>query len=289
MIDSTWSEDLRNIHKRADWIVQDAFLALSTGVSAEYFKGDLLVGGGRWRGANVSSIFRRNVRGKNICVGHSAVRTSLVKVSALKMLTGFSSAYVQNLDFPGGFARRIGCHPLPLGLTNPTSETPLHEIYGDQTVMMEAFETASPPEAGQARKLANFSVDTAPHHRQRLAAIIQTAPSVLVTELKPTRSARLTFLRDARSAGFVLCPEGRGMDTHRLYETLYMGATPVLLRGNYQWKLCQMFGWPAVGLRSWDELLSANSPIKNMPPTNFQRGGIDWLSRSFWEAWLFNR
>ena len=31
---------------------------------------------------------------------------------------------------------------------------------------------------------------------------------------------------------FVLCPEGTGIDTHRVYESLYCGATPVVLRNS---------------------------------------------------------
>jgi hypothetical protein len=39
------------------------------------------------------------------------------------------------------------------------------------------------------------------------------------------------FMELCRSK-FVLCPEGTGMDTHRVYESLYCGATPVVLRSS---------------------------------------------------------
>lgn len=54
-------------------------------------------------------------------------------------------------------------------------------------------------------------------------------------------SPRVTFGRDRSVADyyddlchsrFVLCPEGTGVDTHRVYEALLCGATPVVLRNS---------------------------------------------------------
>jgi hypothetical protein len=38
------------------------------------------------------------------------------------------------------------------------------------------------------------------------------------------------YYRDLCRSKFVLCPEGTGIDTHRVYESLFCGATPVVLR-----------------------------------------------------------
>jgi hypothetical protein len=40
------------------------------------------------------------------------------------------------------------------------------------------------------------------------------------------------YLMDLCRSKFVLCPEGTGMDTHRVYESLFCGATPVVLRNS---------------------------------------------------------
>jgi hypothetical protein len=37
------------------------------------------------------------------------------------------------------------------------------------------------------------------------------------------------YFRDLGRSKFVICPEGTGMDTHRVYESLLCGATPVVL------------------------------------------------------------
>jgi hypothetical protein len=40
------------------------------------------------------------------------------------------------------------------------------------------------------------------------------------------------YYADLCKSKFVLCPEGTGMDTHRVYESLLCGATPVVLRNS---------------------------------------------------------
>ena len=40
------------------------------------------------------------------------------------------------------------------------------------------------------------------------------------------------YYADLCRSKFVLCPEGTGIDTHRVYESLLCGATPVVLRNS---------------------------------------------------------
>ncbi len=49
-----------------------------------------------------------------------------------------------------------------------------------------------------------------------------------------TRAANLSvpeYFTDLGRSKFVVCPEGTGYDTHRVYEALFCGATPVVLHG----------------------------------------------------------
>lgn len=49
----------------------------------------------------------------------------------------------------------------------------------------------------------------------------------LVTQTKQTYE---DYLSDIKSHYFVVCPSGNGIDTHRLWETLYLGRIPVIKR-----------------------------------------------------------
>lgn len=56
--------------------------------------------------------------------------------------------------------------------------------------------------------------------------------AALADDARVTRAEGLSvaeYLIDLGRSKFVLCPEGTGMDTHRVYESLFCGATPVVL------------------------------------------------------------
>ena len=60
------------------------------------------------------------------------------------------------------------------------------------------------------------------------------------------------YFRRLRDSYFVLCPEGAGIDTHRAFEALYMGAIPVVTESKVTIKLSQYF--PLVILKEWKDL-----------------------------------
>lgn len=75
---------------------------------------------------------------------------------------------------------------------------------------------------------ANFSVQTNNIKRmQCLNAFRDDSRLVLRQNLSVP-----DYLMDLCKSKFVLCPEGTGMDTHRVYESLLCGATPVVLRNS---------------------------------------------------------
>ena len=53
---------------------------------------------------------------------------------------------------------------------------------------------------------------------------------VKIGSIQNTIEGRIIFLREIKSSKFVLCPRGNGLDTHRLWETLYMGSIPIVKR-----------------------------------------------------------
>jgi hypothetical protein len=53
---------------------------------------------------------------------------------------------------------------------------------------------------------------------------------------------------------FCVCPEGNGVDTHRLWEALYLQTIPIVLRTPFVIILQEKLRVPLVILNSWDEL-----------------------------------
>lgn len=69
------------------------------------------------------------------------------------------------------------------------------------------------------------------HNREKRGACIaavQADPRVVHRE----RVSVPEYYADVCRSQFVLCPEGTGIDTHRVYESLLCGATPVVLRNS---------------------------------------------------------
>ena len=58
-----------------------------------------------------------------------------------------------------------------------------------------------------------------------------------------------------RKTMFVPSPAGNGIDCHRTWETLYLGAVPVVLRSEYIGEI----NWPVLVVDSWSELLEKKS------------------------------
>jgi hypothetical protein len=75
---------------------------------------------------------------------------------------------------------------------------------------------------------ANFTTVTNSAKRQECIDVFKSDPKALFR----TGLSVAEYLDDLSRSKFVLCPEGTGLDTHRVYESLLCGATPVVLRNS---------------------------------------------------------
>jgi len=116
---------------------------------------------------------------------------------------------------------------LPLGITNNTLETNLHPIYGNLDCMIQIMN-----ESIEKSKLVymNFNINTYPIERQQVWNLFNGKTWTTIGCIENTLEGRTKFLREIKSHHFVLCPRGNGLDTHRLWETLYMGSIPIVKR-----------------------------------------------------------
>jgi hypothetical protein len=70
----------------------------------------------------------------------------------------------------------------------------------------------------------NFNVGTYPPERSLVHALFAGAPFCY----SDGRKGYEGFADDIASSKFILCPRGNGLDTHRLWETLYIGSIPIV-------------------------------------------------------------
>ena len=87
---------------------------------------------------------------------------------------------------------------------------------------------------------------------------------------------------------YVLCLEGNGFDTHRLWETLYLGSFPVVLKSDWSIKL-NALNLPILIVDSIDEInysLLVNFTENN---ANFEPNNCEILWSSYWAKCFRNR
>ena len=139
-------------------------------------------------------------------------------------------------------------HSLPLGITNNTTESGLHPIYGNLDSMIQVMEEVK-QDVGLV--YMNFNISTYPQERQQVYDMFKDKEWVTHGNIENTLEGRTRFLRDIRNHRFVLCPRGNGVDTHRLWETLYMGSIPIVKRDI---ALKEFEDLPICFIDSWEEV-----------------------------------
>ena len=115
---------------------------------------------------------------------------------------------------------------LPLGVTNFTNESPVHIIYGNTDIMYDIMQQ---PRIIENLVYMNFNINTNSGERQKCYNMFYDKDWVTKGENITTLEGREYFLKKLRNHTFVLCPQGNGIDTHRLWETLYMGSFPIVI------------------------------------------------------------
>jgi hypothetical protein len=70
-------------------------------------------------------------------------------------------------------------------------------------------------------------------------------------KLENSLKGRRTFLEEIRNHTFVLCPRGNGIDTCRLWETLYMGSIPIVINTV---ALEEFKDLPILFIDNWEEI-----------------------------------
>lgn len=183
------------------------------------------------------------------------------------------------------FGQNIECNPdplvqsLPIGLENDGN----WKAFSKRELLSKASSQAI---SVQPKKMLylNFSFTTNMAERK-------TAYSMATSRLNPStitdccvnsvpQMEYQKWLEDVLNHHYVLCPRGNGIDTHRLWETLYLGRIPVVKRDSNNTYYEDL---PILFVNDWAELtndLLENSVERFSKPANFN---MDKLKFSWWK------
>jgi hypothetical protein len=146
-------------------------------------------------------------------------------------------------------------YPLPLGLTNQTNESEFHKLFGNHELLKSASESTNALDVYKGIVTGNFSIKTNHKARLPLARLLENVFGAFeVPDF--TENGRLKYLKGLGESNFVACPEGNGIDTHRLWETIYMGSIPIITENDSIEPLVR--GLPVLIVKSWDQISDRN-------------------------------
>ncbi len=215
-----WKED--------DIITTDKYLQFTqsidpSGQMIKYYKHDFLFSNGIWRDKKVSSC--KNFKSHIIIVGHSDHFIDNHIADKIQQETNCKYIYSVN-----NISSYDWCLPIPLGICNNTRETDVHPIMGNTNIM---YTISNTPKMDESTYIySNFNINTN-KSRQKCYNELKTLNElhknlILFEDYKYNLGSRSNFLRKIRNHKFVICPDGNGIDTHRLWETIYMGSIPIV-------------------------------------------------------------
>jgi len=271
--------DLEQILVEDDFVTSDKFLHFA-GPAYIYRKRDFLFRPGKWRSEFIFPLWANpflNIK-KILVVGHSDRSLEMLHLRALRLL-GIKKIYgINTLNF------RNYAESIPLGLTNDCDDSPIHRIFGNTEHLRQASNLTEVANSFNPKLYINFTTSNNLSGRQELLNVLKKYESVEFDEPDFSNQGRIKYLANLRKFSLVPCPEGNGVDTHRLWETLYMGGTPVVIESPYLPKILDLL--PVIKLQYWEELHNTNAIEKFWWDAVKKRNQYEYLRFTYWKSRL---
>jgi len=168
-------------------------------------------------------------------------------------LKNFKAIYIQNFSFD-----TPNCYPLPIGIKDSWLLSFQNFPFTTKAIRAQKLKKR------KINLLVSFSAWTNPIRMESLRYLSsQDWPTVLGGEgsLKPSKRYRAhlgnlpmkQYFKNLSFAKYTFCPPGVGFDTHRFYESLYLGSIPVVLQTNTPFdKLFSVF--PCLVVKNIEEI-----------------------------------
>ena len=132
-----------------------------------------------------------------------------------------------------------------IGFSNDTTE--IHKVLGDTEMLIKIRNSFK-----KYKNLVylNFDVNT-DSERNLIKNLFNNKKWVTHGDLDKTLKGRINFLTECKDHYYVICPRGNGIDTHRIWETLYVGSIPIV---KMEKGLEQFTDLPILFINNWNEV-----------------------------------
>ena len=274
---------LQDIFSDNSFISSDAYLQHSNLCEVCcYHRSDAIFLKKKWRGilqnSLVSTLFKE--KRPNLLLGHSDQKISLHDILLLRSL-GYQNIYGINVvEF-----KNIS-HPIPIGVTNNTNESDYHRLFGNNDLILKANQVDF-LQKSNGLVYGCFSTQTNPRERMPLARLFSQSKHTL-DEPEFSVEGRVRYLENLRRHAFTACPVGNGIDTHRLWEVLYMGGVPIIRKNAVLESL--LVDLPYVLVNDWNQINDAKFLQDSWDRLSVNENyNFDKLKLNFWLDFIHSR
>jgi len=142
----------------------------------------------------------------------------------------------QNVDYP----EHPKLHPIPIGVAN--------RCWSHGNIdMIDSVRALASSLPKKYLLYMNFAIGTYPDERKRVFCLFKNKKYCYHSPPKKFNA----YLQDLAKSKFVLCPRGNGLDCHRTWESLLMGAIPVVTSSS----LDSMYeNLPVLIVENWEDV-----------------------------------
>jgi hypothetical protein len=152
-----------------------------------------------------------NIKAKYILVNHGHAQSNFSKYLKYLDDDNIVAWFGQNLTL-----KHEKAFPIPLGLANR------YWVHGNTTIMDNV--RSNLPERKDILLYMNFSTAQYRENRRPIFAIFENKKFCYNAKHKPFKE----YLSEIARSKFVLSPEGFGIDCYRTWESMYLGAIPII-------------------------------------------------------------
>ena len=167
-----------------------------------------------------------------------------------------------------------GVTPIPIGLENVSLN---HN--GKLHYYLDELQHPTPPEKRNRLVLSSFHVSTNPELREQARHLLKASRH----GHEDTFAKSLDYRLEVRRTKFVISPPGNGMDCHRTWEAIYLGAVPVVLEGYLAKSLIRSA--PILEVKSFEDFCSLTDDqleqlyLGTRVAHNTAGQGLSWLAK----------
>ena len=166
---------------------------------------------------------------------------------------------------------------LPLGITDYCGYTPFHAVIGDSARLKSLIDGS--PRTEERLVLLNFFDGSNSVVRPRVRALFADKPFTTSALFTDDDAGYARYIAGLRSHPFCLAPAGNGIDTHRVWESLYAGSIPIVERSTAMEPFSDL---PMLMINRWEDALDESLLRRTRDAYQARTWDLRKLTVSYW-------